>query len=288
LDPKRILIAGAAGAVGFELLQQARAAGYWVRAQTRSTANYGKLAAHASDVVLADATNALAMENITRDIDIVVSCMGAPVAVSHPEKRGYHQVDYLGNRNLLEQAKANGVQRFVYLSVHLAPGYAETAYVRAHEAFVDRLQMSGLSHTVVRPTGLFYVFLDLLAYAKLGLVPVIGDGSARTNPIHEADVARLLLENIEQGPPALSCGGPDIFKRRDLVELMFRMLGRRARIVPLPPPVFRFMGRLAGLTSTRKRELFEFAGAVSVSSAIAPLVGKQRLQDYVAGHILGR
>lgn len=286
MAPKRILIAGAAGAVGFELLKQARAAGYWVRAHTRTTAHYGKLAAHASDVVLADATNPLSIEGLTRDVDIVVSCLGAPVAVTHPEKRGYHAIDFHGNRNLLEQAKRNGVPRFVYLSVHLAPGYSETAYVRAHETFVDQLQLSGLRHTVVRPTGLFYVFLDLLAYAKLGFVPVIGDGSARTNPIHEADVARILLENLEEGPPAVSCGGPDIFKRRDIAELMFRMIGRTPRIVSTPAGVFRLMGRLAGLTSARKRELFEFAGAVSVSNAIAPLVGQERLSDYVAGHVL--
>ena len=288
MSPKRILISGAGGAVGFELLQQARAAGYWVRAHTRATGSYARLAAHANDVVLADATKAISMEGITREIDIVVSCMGAPVAVSHPEKRSYHQIDFLGNRNLLEQAKAHGVRRFVYLSVHLAPGYSETAYVRAHERFVDQLQLSGMRHTVVRPTGLFYVFLDLLAYAKLGLVPVIGDGQARTNPIHEADVARILLEHLEDGAPAVSCGGPEIFKRRDLVELMFRMIGRKARIVSMPPGLFRLMGKMAGLTSARKAELFEFAGAVSTSSAIAPLLGKERLQDYLAGHILGR
>jgi uncharacterized protein YbjT (DUF2867 family) len=288
LGSKRILIAGAGGAAGYELLKQAKAAGYWVRAQTRATANYSKLAPHANDVVLADATNALALEGLTRDVDIVVSCLGAPVAVGHPERRGYHRIDFIGNRNLMEQAKANGVERFVYVSVHLAPGYAETAYVRAHEAFVDHLQLSGLKHTVVRPTGMFNVFLDLLAYAKLGMVPLIGDGMARTNPIHEADVARVLLENLEEGPPAISCGGPEIFKRRELVELMFRMIGRPARIVRMPPGLFRVMGKLAGLTSARKAELLEFAGAVSVSNAIAPLVGKERLQDYIAAHILGR
>lgn len=288
LAAKRILIAGASGALGRELMKQARAAGYWVRAQARATTNYGMLAQHADDVVLADATKHLAIEGITRDVDIVVSCLGAPVSVAHPEKRGYHEIDYLANRNLLEQAQATGLERFVYVSVHLAPGYAHTAYVQAHESFVDKLQLSGLKHTIVRPTGLFCVFLDLLAYAKLGMVPVIGDGEARTNPTHEADAAQVVLEHLEDGPTSISCGGPEIFSRRQIAELMFTQLGRTPRLIRMPPAAFRMMGRLAGLTSRRKAELFEFAGAVSLHNALAPQLGTERLGDYIAGHILGR
>ena len=269
-------------------MKQARAAGYWIRAHTRATAHYPFLAQYADDVVLADATKHLALEGIARDVDVVVSCLGAPVAIAHPEKRSYREIDFVANRNLLQQAQAAGVQRFVYVSVHLAPGYAHTAYVQAHEAFVDQLQLSGMPHTVVRPTGLFCVFLDLLAYAKLGMAPLIGDGEARTNPIHEADAAQVCLEHLADGPPSVSCGGPEIFSRRDIAELMFQQLGRPPRLIRVPPAVFRLMGRMARLTSARKSELLEFAGAVSASNAIAPQVGAERLADYLAGHILGR
>ena len=283
--PKRILIAGASGSIGLELLKQARAAGYWIRAQARATGHYGLLARYADDVVLADATKHLSLEGIARDVDTVVSCLGAPVAVAHPEKRGYDEIDYLANRNLLEQAQSAGVERFVYVSVHLAPGYAHTAYAQAHESFVDKLQLSKLRHTVVRPTGLFCVFLDLLAYAKLGMVPLIGDGQARTNPIHEADVAHVVLQHLEDGPASVSCGGPEIFSRRQIATLAFAALGRPPRIVQVPPALFRLMGHLTGLTSRRRAQLFEFAGSVSVHNALAPPVGTQRLEDYLSGHV---
>ena len=57
--------------MGRELLAQAKAAGYWTRAQSRTMGQYTALAAAAHDVVIADATNGLTLEGIARDIDIV-------------------------------------------------------------------------------------------------------------------------------------------------------------------------------------------------------------------------
>jgi len=286
LPSKRILIAGASGAVGREVLRQAREAGYWIRAHSRTTANYTALAAEANDVVIADLTNPLGTEGVARDVDIVVSCLGAPVSVGHPEKRPYRAIDFAANRNLLEQAQAADVRRFVYVGVYASAGYDHTAYVRAHELFADRLLQSKLDCTIVRPTGLFTAFVEMLAYAKLGFVPVVGDGRARTNPIHEADVAQVCVEHLEGGPREVPCGGPQVFSRRQIAELMFEVAGKKPRVVPVPRPVFRLMGWMSGLGSPRKRELMEFLGAVATSNAVGPRTGTQQLRDYLAGHVL--
>jgi uncharacterized protein YbjT (DUF2867 family) len=283
---KRILIAGASGSVGYELLQQAREAGHWVRAQARSTTHYGKLARYANDVVLADVANPLTLAGITREVDVVVSCLGAPVSLSHPEKRSFHHIDYMGNRSLLEQAVETGIERFVYVSVHLAPGYTHTAYVQAHEAFVDKLQLAKMPHTIVRPTGIFSALVDMLAYARFGFVPTIGDGQAKTNPIHEAEVARACLESVEGGPQSIDCGGPDVYTRREVAELMFKVMDKTPFVFRMPPALFRASGWLGSIGSERKRELYEFFGAVAQTNCVAPEVGRMRLEDYLRGHIL--
>lgn len=284
---KRILIAGASGSAGYELLQQAKEAGHWVRAQARSTTHYGKLARYANDVVLADATNALTLAGITRDVDVVISCLGASVSLGNPEKRPFHHIDYLGNRNLLDQAIETGIERFVYVSVHLAPGYTHTAYVQAHEAFVDKLQLSRMPHTVVRPTGMFAAFVEMLAYARFGFVPTIGDGQSKTNPIHEGDVARICLECLEAGSPqAIACGGPDVFTRREIAELMFKVLDKTPFVLRMPVGLFRATGWLGALGSARKRELYEFYAAVATTNCVAHELGTRHLEDYLRGHIL--
>src|SRR5439155_27233184 len=128
-----------------------------------------------------------------RGMDVVVSCLGASVGFGHGDRRSYAEVDTVANANLLAAASASGVRRFVYVAGHVEPGYAGTRYLRAHEAVVESLRASGIWAAVVRPTALFPSFGALLPLASSGRLVVIGDGSARTNPVHPVDVAPACL-----------------------------------------------------------------------------------------------
>ena len=278
---KRLLIAGASGSVGLATLRAAKEAGYWVRTLSRRMTNYPLLARYANDVVLADATSTLAIQHICEDVDIVISALGASVSAGASERRSFRAVDLAANRNLLTLVqKSERVERFVYVSVHLSPGYTHTAYVQAREDFVDSLQLAKMKHTIVRPTGVFSAFTEMLAYARFGFLPVVGDGQAKTNPIHEDDVARACLDRLDAESCQIDVGGPDIFTRREIAELAFRVQDREPRVWLLNRGVFNWLGRMGGIGSPRKRELFEFLGAVSTTTCIAPIYGTQHLEAY--------
>ena len=278
---KRLLIAGASGSVGLATLRAAKEAGYWVRTLSRRMTHYPILARYANDVVLADATSTLAIQHIFEDVDIVISALGASVSPGATERRSFRAVDLAANRNLLTLAQKSGrIERFVYVSVHLSPGYTHTAYVQAHEDFVDSLQLSKMKFTIVRPTGIFSAFTEMLAYARFGFLPVVGDGQAKSNPIHEEDVARACLERLEGDSCQIDVGGPDTFTRREIAELAFSVQDRAPRVFLLPPYAFRWLGRLGAIGSPRKRDLFEFLGAVSTTTCVAPEYGQQHLEAY--------
>jgi uncharacterized protein YbjT (DUF2867 family) len=120
-----------------------------------------------------------------------------------------------------------------------------------------------------------------LNYARQGPVPVLGDGSAKSNPVHEADVALAAINALESGPAAIDIGGPDILTRRQVAEEMFRALGKKPRILSMPVGVFGVLTKLMSLGSPRKKELFDFLKAVAVTDSVAPALGKQRLADYL-------
>src|SRR5437764_4364312 len=152
----RVLVAGASGHLGGHILSECRERGYWTRALARTEQKALALRPCADDVFVGEATEAETLSGLFKGIEAVVSCLGASVAAtSLPDKRSYHDVDYVGNRNLLYAAKAAGVRHFVYVSVFATPGYAQTAYVRAHEDFANELKASGLKYAIVRPTGFF-------------------------------------------------------------------------------------------------------------------------------------
>ena len=273
----RVFVAGATGAVGFEFVRLAKAEGCFIHTLSRSPENVRKLAGLADQVEVQDVCTGIPS---LKGIDAVVSSLGSPVTFNSPDKRPYREVDLWGNIKILDAAKAAGVRRFLYVSAHVEPGYRHTAYIRAHEEFVDALRLSGLSHSVIRPTGIFSALNDFVNLARKGLTTVIGDGQARTNPVHQADVAGKLLECLDSGPDELSIGGPETFTRREIAELAFTVLGKHPRVLRVPALAFRLGAKAVGLTNPRLGELLDFVAAVSTTDGVAPSVGRLRLEDH--------
>lgn len=278
----RVLLAGASGAVGLEVLHQLRQQGCWIRTLSRSEQNAAKFRRFADEARFADAAQPGAATGVCEGIDAVISCMGASVSLASPEKRSYRQVDTAANMHLLEDAEECGVKRFVYVSAHVEDGYRGTAYIQAHEDVVRRLRSARLESTVVRPTGIFSAFHDLVVMAKRGFGVTIGRGAARTNPIHQRDVALACVEALEGGAEDVEAGGPEVLTRREIVELAFAAVGRKPRIVSTPPAIFRLGSRVYGRFHRRKAELFEFVEAVATHDCIAPVKGTLQLGDYFA------
>jgi uncharacterized protein YbjT (DUF2867 family) len=277
---KKVLLAGATGSVGFELLNILKENGYWVRTLSCSKENAVKLKQWANEVVIREATKPSEMVGICQGVDVVVSALGASVGMNSKERRSYHQVDFLANNNLLTESKQSKVKRFVYLSVFKTPDYENTAYVQAHELFVQALYKSTLSFTVVRPTGVFSVFSDFLEMAKKGMLPVIGSGQSRSNPIHPKDVAEACFECIEQGTQELEVGGPDILTRKEVAECAFSALGKKARLIHFPSGIFSAVAIVNRLWNKRMAELLEFGIKVATHDCVAPKKGKLHLSDY--------
>jgi uncharacterized protein YbjT (DUF2867 family) len=216
-------------------------------------------------------------------IDVVLSCLGASVVPSLAKgRRSYARVDTPANVNLIEAARAAGVKRFVYVSVanHDALGHLE--YVSAHERVVTALAASGIDHVVIRPTGFFSAFAELLPMARRGPIPVIGDGSARTNPIHDATLATVCVDAVDGGAREIVVGGPEILTRRQIVEEAFHAVGKRPRVLPMPPLLMRSMALLMRPANPRMGRLMEFVTAVSTRDVVAPRHGTHRLPDYFA------
>jgi uncharacterized protein YbjT (DUF2867 family) len=280
MTPQRILLAGATGAVGSELLRWLRARGFFVRALSRSPENAARIREIASEVVLADVTRPEELAGACEGIEVVVSCLGANVSLSLRERRGFRAIDLAGNTNLLEAARRAGVQRFVYLSAHPAPGYDHTRYMQAHLEMEERIRASGLSFSFVRPTGIFTALGDMIPMARSGVGSVPGDGRAKANPVHPVDVAEALADVLFEGPLEVAVGGPDVLTREDIMRLAFEALGKKPRIVHVPAAVFRSMSVLLAPVHPRLSEMLEFVAAVTTSDSVAPVRGTRRLRAW--------
>jgi putative NADH-flavin reductase len=156
-----ILIFGASGATGHELVKQALAQGQRVTGFVRTPA---KLKVHHDNlkIIQGDVKDYAAVERAVKGQDAVVSALGA----SSPFK--YDQVVVDGIGNIVRAMEQLRVKRLIYLSVvgvkesrndfgfhfkYLAPRILPTE-IAGHEAREQIIKQSQLEWTIVRAPGL--------------------------------------------------------------------------------------------------------------------------------------
>jgi uncharacterized protein YbjT (DUF2867 family) len=280
---KTILLAGATGHLGRLVAQELKARGYAVHALARQPSKLANL--ELDKVISADLTNPTSLQKVCQDVEAVLSCAGASMSMANfGDRKFFYDVDYRGNLNLLNEAKNSSVQKFVYVSLAGADKLRQVEYADAHEKFVDALKTSGLTYSVVRPTGFFSFLLELLGFAKRGFGVVIGDGSCKTNPVHEADVARACVEALESNQTEMVVGGPDVFTRKETSLLAFEALHKKARLMTVSPKMFKAMIAPLKLSNKRIYALMDFGIAVTQISLVAPTYGTRHLKDYFEHH----
>jgi uncharacterized protein YbjT (DUF2867 family) len=276
---EKVLVAGAGGMLGRHLLKELTSRGYGVRAMVRDACTMA--GEEELDVFDCDARRPESLAGACEGIGVVVSALGATLALRYtPPNAGYRDVDLGANLNLLAEARRAGVRRFVYVSLYGAEALCGLGYVDAHEEFVAALRSSGVSYTVVRPTGFFYVFGEIFKMAARGRAFLVGDGRARTNPVHEADVARACADAVGSDESEIAVGGPEVYTRREATELAFAALGRRPKITSVPAGLVRTLVAPLKLFDRRLYDFLQFGVAVGTLDVVAPAYGTRTLAEY--------
>lgn len=276
---KKILVAGATGQLGRQVIRELRGRGYRTTALVR---NKGRARALGADELIeGDVTRPETLPGACQGVDAVFSSVGASLSTKKIKgSQSFTEVDYKGNKNLLDAAMARGVRRFVYVSVFNENLSEQLEYIRAHKDFERELARSGVAYSVLRPTGFFSALLEILEMARRGIVPLIGESNARVNPIHEADLARVAVDALESGALDVDVGGAEVLTRREIVELAFKALGKKTNTVKVPPGVFKVMLPVIRLYDKRLHALFDFFLAVNQTEMVAPAYGTRRLGEF--------
>lgn len=233
---QKVLVAGASGALGLEIVKVLNAQGRPIRALTSSDEGKEKLIPYTNDIWKADASKGDdSIANITEGVDTVISALGNSVSLFKSNEKSFYKIDYESNQNILRDAEKNGVKRFVYVSIKGADVEEDFAVARSHKLFEQALRGSDLDYTIIRPVGFFSGLNDLIIMAKRKVIPIVGDGSAKTNSIHHADLAKVVCRYVDEGPEVTEVGGPKIHTRLEMAEMIHETIG--GQIVKVPEVV---------------------------------------------------
>lgn len=192
---QRVLVVGATGGTGKEVVRQAIARGWLVRALVRDEARARASLGPDVELVVGDVRTGVGVEAAVRGVDYVVSALGSNVR-NDPENTP-ERVDYGGVRDLAKSAAAADVRHFVLVS---SMGVTHEDHP-LNKMFANILQWklkgenalraSGVPYTVVRPGG--------LTNTPGGAAPVRfrqGDDISVPGRVPRADVATVAIEAL--------------------------------------------------------------------------------------------
>jgi uncharacterized protein YbjT (DUF2867 family) len=271
---KRVLVAGATGYLGGFVAQELKTRGHFVRALARAPRKLDRLEGSLDEIVEAEVTRPDTLEQVCEGIDVVFSSIGI---TRQKDGLSFRDVDYQGNKNLLDLALKAGVAKFVYVSAFNGPRLRHLDIVDAHEAFVDALGASGIDYAVLRPTGYFSDMCEFFEMARKGRVWLIGSGENRVNPIHGADLAVRCVEAIDGNQREIDVGGPEVMTWNSVATLAFEVLGRPARTTHVPEWLMWSAVRLVRVFNRHQGELLAFFTTMATVDVVAPSAGTHKL-----------
>jgi (4-alkanoyl-5-oxo-2,5-dihydrofuran-3-yl)methyl phosphate reductase len=245
-----ILVTGATGTVGREVVTQLLAAGEQVRGMTRNPST-AKLDTRV-EVVKGDFN---APDTLARAVDGVERVF----SLTFGPQTGTHE------RDLATLAKKARVRHIVKLSAMGGDGETKNAIRKWHEQGEEAIKETGIIWTVVRPGGFMSNALHWRETVRTQGKVFSNYGDGKLPSVHPRDIAAVAVRALTSsghewktyhltGPEALSVG--------EQVEILSEVLDRRIEYVPITDDVARKGMEKAGMPTLLIDALIPFAAFI--------------------------
>ncbi len=234
-----ILVAGATGVLGSEIVRRLTARGDQVRAMVRTTSapeKIERLKMLGAEIVRADVKEPRTLLAACEGVSAVISTI-TTILTSQPGD-SFEATDGEGNEALIDAAKTAGATRFVFVSfdTSVTPDNPLSSAKRAVE---EHLKASGLDYTILHGSLFCESWLGPMLFADpvAGTAKVYGKGTDKIRYVAVADVAEFAVQSLT-APIAhnatIDVGGPEEISQREAVRIFEEAYGKKFSVVEIP------------------------------------------------------
>jgi len=237
------LVVGASGMLGAEICRKVAASGEPVRALVRASTDAAKrdtLRILGAELAYGDLKEPSTLEAACRGVSTVIST--ASSTFSRQAGDTIESVDSAGQLNLVQAARAAGVQHFVFISFPPAPG--DFALQRSKRAVEKELVEGGPAYTVLQPTFFTEVWLSPAVGfdAANASARIYGSGENQINWISYLDVARFAagcVGNTAARNCVVELGGPEALSPLQVLQVFEEFTGKKFAVTFVPEEALR-------------------------------------------------
>ena len=253
---KLVAVIGGSGFLGRHIVRALARDGWRIRAGVRhpNTANFLRPMGRVGQIQIVKA-NLLDGDDIAmmmRDADAAINLAGI-LFQSGAQK--FERVHAAGAEVVAKAAAQYGLARLIHFSALGASADSPSAYARSKAAGESLVRAAYPDATIMRPSVVFGPEDDFFnRFARLArmlpVLPLIGGGHTRFQPVYAGDVAQGTLAAINDPATAgklFELGGPEVMTMKEVMQLVLQQTHRRRLLMSVPFAVAKIKAAFLGL-----------------------------------------
>ena len=295
-----ILVTGAAGFVGSRIVARLAEQGAQPRALVRDAASArSRLPQSGAEIVVGDTTKPETLDAALAGVETIIHCAFITADRKPGPGVNYYETNTTGTRNLVAAARNAGVQRICVMGGLGTKPSKPGSYMEGRYEADQAVKQSGLTWSILGPSiqfghgSAFFNGLAGLIKSVPVVVPVVGNGKLKFQPIWVEDVTTCILKLAQEPAPydgrVIEVGGPEILTYNQVLDLLMQTLHVRRIKAPGPKPLVKLGAAMMSVVLAKPPitpaavELFDFENATDLDSVERNFgFVPKSLRDYLA------
>lgn len=275
----KVVLAGAFGNLGADIFRALVKEGHEVIALDMMTRDLG-IDEKAYTFKKVDVTKPETLKGTCDGADVVITTVGLTKGSATVSN---YDIDYQGNLNILNEAKAAGVKRFTYISVIKADKAPKVPMLHAKYLFEEELKKSGLTYVIHRPTGYFYDIVKVFRpMIEKGEVTLLGKKPVHANVISTEDFGEFIVKSMLDDNKCYNVGGKETYSYEEIANMCFEAAGKTPVIKRAPAWLFDVLAFVNKLKKNGKEAILRFSKWTLTEEMVGDTVyGDMSFKQYI-------
>ena len=243
MKQKEILVFGASGQIGRNLIRKLTQNNYKVTAVTRNTHRTGyilKTQANPGYLNLVEIENfePKKIEELMKGSSICINLIG----ILYEKKKNQFKTIHTDLPDMLSQiANKLNIEKFIHLSSLGIEEAKDSKYAISKLEGEKKIRKNFINSIILKPSIVYSVddkfttrFMTLLS--RLPFMPIYYNGETKFMPIHVTDLVNIIFKTIQSkdNDLVIECIGPETFTFKEIIQKLLKSIKKKRILLPLP------------------------------------------------------
>ena len=256
MKQKEILVFGATGQIGRNLVRKLTQNNYKIIAVTRNIHRAGyilKTQANPGylDLIEIKNFNYETIRDLIKNCSICINLIG----ILYEKKKNQFKTIHTDLPDMLSKiAFEEDIEKFIHLSA-LGVELAENSkYALSKKDGEDKIIKNFKRSIIIKPSIVYSVddkfttrFMTLLS--RLPIMPLYYNGTTKFRPIHVSDIVEVIFKTIYSKHESLilECVGPEVLSFKKILQNLLMSMNKKRILLPLPYPIAKISAKILQL-----------------------------------------